>query len=283
MSAGDDIRHMRHALRLAERSLGAVAPNPAVGCVIVVVGRPHRRPRAHARRAAGRMRKPWRSKAAGAAARGATAYVTLEPCSHHGQTPPCADALVAAGVDARRRSGRRSRSARERARRRAAARCRHRRRCRRSEERSGRSEPRVLFARHSRAAAGHAQDRAKPRRPHGVVIRRKQMDHGSRSARLRPSAARAPRRDPYRHRNGAGRRSRTDVPHSGARSAFAVARRARHAPAPDGVVEARADGARCPHACLYIESARRAARGLRRRNRAGPARRARPAGCRASC
>lgn len=97
MNAGDDIRHMRHALRLAERSLGSVAPNPAVGCVIVspdgrIVGR-------------GRTQKGGRPhaeavalEAAGALARGATAYVTLEPCSHHGQTPPCADALVAAGV-----------------------------------------------------------------------------------------------------------------------------------------------------------------------------------------
>ena len=97
MSAGDDIRHMRHALRLAERSLGTAAPNPAVGCVIVspdgrIVGR-------------GRTQKGGRPhaetvalEAAGVAARGATVYVTLEPCSHHGQTPPCADALVSAGL-----------------------------------------------------------------------------------------------------------------------------------------------------------------------------------------
>jgi diaminohydroxyphosphoribosylaminopyrimidine deaminase/5-amino-6-(5-phosphoribosylamino)uracil reductase len=97
VSAGDDIRHMRHALRLAERSLGTVAPNPAVGCVIVspdgrIVGRGRTQTggRPHAETVA--------LEAAGAAARGATAYVTLEPCSHHGQTPPCADALAAAGV-----------------------------------------------------------------------------------------------------------------------------------------------------------------------------------------
>jgi diaminohydroxyphosphoribosylaminopyrimidine deaminase / 5-amino-6-(5-phosphoribosylamino)uracil reductase len=97
VSAGDDIRHMRHALRLAERSLGTVAPNPAVGCVIVspdgrIVGRGRTQTggRPHAETVA--------LESAGVAARGATAYVTLEPCSHQGQTPPCADALVGAGV-----------------------------------------------------------------------------------------------------------------------------------------------------------------------------------------
>lgn len=87
---------MDHALRLARRGLGNVWPNPAVGCVIVaagrVVGRGWTQPggRPHAERMA--------LDAAGKAARGATAYVTLEPCAHHGRAPPCADALVAAGV-----------------------------------------------------------------------------------------------------------------------------------------------------------------------------------------
>jgi diaminohydroxyphosphoribosylaminopyrimidine deaminase / 5-amino-6-(5-phosphoribosylamino)uracil reductase len=97
LSAGEDIRHMRHALRLAERALGQVAPNPAVGCVVVapdgrVVGRGRTRPggRPHAETVALDM--------AGPLARDATAYVTLEPCSHHGETPPCAEALVRAGV-----------------------------------------------------------------------------------------------------------------------------------------------------------------------------------------
>jgi diaminohydroxyphosphoribosylaminopyrimidine deaminase/5-amino-6-(5-phosphoribosylamino)uracil reductase len=92
----EDLHHMRHALALAARGLGEVAPNPAVGCVIVkdgvVVGRgrtakggrPHAEPQALAM--------------AGEAARGATAYVTLEPCSHHGHTPPCAKSLIDAGV-----------------------------------------------------------------------------------------------------------------------------------------------------------------------------------------
>lgn len=83
---------MRHALRLAERALGSTAPNPAVGCVIVqagwVVGRGWTQPggRPHAETVA--------LAQAGSAAIDATAYVTLEPCAHHGQTPPCANALV---------------------------------------------------------------------------------------------------------------------------------------------------------------------------------------------
>ncbi|MBV2360328.1 bifunctional diaminohydroxyphosphoribosylaminopyrimidine deaminase/5-amino-6-(5-phosphoribosylamino)uracil reductase RibD [Thalassococcus sp. CAU 1522] len=87
---------MAHALALGRRGLGRVWPNPAVGCVIVrdgrIVGRGWTQPggRPHAETEALRH--------AGAAARGATAYVSLEPCAHHGATPPCAEALVAAGV-----------------------------------------------------------------------------------------------------------------------------------------------------------------------------------------
>ena len=92
----DDASHMRAALALARRGLGQCWPNPAVGCVVVrdgrVVGRAVTAPggRPHA--------EPLALAMAGAAARGATVYVTLEPCSHHGRTPPCADALIAAGV-----------------------------------------------------------------------------------------------------------------------------------------------------------------------------------------
>lgn len=91
-----DIRHMSHALELAARGSGRVWPNPAVGCVIVaghrVVGRGWTQDggRPHAETMA--------LMQAGTAARGATAFVTLEPCAHHGKTPPCADALIAAGV-----------------------------------------------------------------------------------------------------------------------------------------------------------------------------------------
>ena len=93
----NDIRHMRHALVLAARGLGRVAPNPAVGCVIIsqngtIVGRGStgRGGRPHAETIA--------LAQAGEAARGATAYVTLEPCAHQGETPPCANALIEAGV-----------------------------------------------------------------------------------------------------------------------------------------------------------------------------------------
>ncbi len=88
---------MAAALSLAARNLGQTWPNPAVGCVIVderghVVGRgwTQRGGRPHAETEALKM--------AGERARGGTAYVTLEPCSHHGKTPPCAEALVAAGI-----------------------------------------------------------------------------------------------------------------------------------------------------------------------------------------
>jgi diaminohydroxyphosphoribosylaminopyrimidine deaminase/5-amino-6-(5-phosphoribosylamino)uracil reductase len=91
-----DLRAMRAALALARRGLGTVWPNPAVGCVIAnksrVVGRGWTQP-------GGRPHGETEALArAGEAARGATAFVSLEPCCHWGRTPPCTDALIAAGV-----------------------------------------------------------------------------------------------------------------------------------------------------------------------------------------
>ncbi len=96
VTAADDARFMALALALGRRGLGNAWPNPAVGCVVVkdgmIVGRGWTQAggRPHAETEALRRAKK--------AAQGATLYTTLEPCSHHGKTPPCADAIIKAGI-----------------------------------------------------------------------------------------------------------------------------------------------------------------------------------------
>ncbi len=110
--AVEDERWMAAALRFGRRGMGLAAPNPSVGALIVrdgvLVGRGVTAPggRPHAERLA--------IDEAGEAARGATLYVTLEPCSHHGATPPCAEAIVAAGLSRVVCRARRPRRARRR-------------------------------------------------------------------------------------------------------------------------------------------------------------------------
>ena len=91
-----DVTHMRRALSLAREGWGRTAPNPMVGAVVVrddvVVGEGYHREFGGAHAEVTALRE------AGDRARGATVYVSLEPCDHHGKTPPCTDALIAAGV-----------------------------------------------------------------------------------------------------------------------------------------------------------------------------------------
>ena len=99
MQIQDDLEGMQLALEWAARGMYSTAPNPRVGCVIVregaVIGAGHTQPAGQAHAEVMALRD---AAARGNDVRGATAYVTLEPCNHHGRTPPCSTALVAAGL-----------------------------------------------------------------------------------------------------------------------------------------------------------------------------------------
>ncbi|HUX02299.1 MAG TPA: bifunctional diaminohydroxyphosphoribosylaminopyrimidine deaminase/5-amino-6-(5-phosphoribosylamino)uracil reductase RibD, partial [Phycisphaerae bacterium] len=96
MTADADTRWMRRALRLARRGQGRTSPNPMVGAVIVKSGQLIGE--GHHKQVGGPHAEIRALRDAGEKARGATMYVSLEPCSHHGRTPPCTDALIQAGL-----------------------------------------------------------------------------------------------------------------------------------------------------------------------------------------
>ena len=197
-----DQRFMQLALALGRRGLGRTWPNPAVGAVVVkdgvIVGRGWTQPggRPHA--------EPEALRRAGEAARGATLYVTLEPCSHFGKSPPCVDAVIASGIA-------RVVSAIEDP----------------NPEVAGQGHAKLraagiavdvgLGARGSRARSRRAfppyPRQAPPCDPEARRLRRRQdrrrrpqagRDHGRGGEDTRASAARAMRRHPGRHRHRAG-------------------------------------------------------------------------------
>ena len=251
MAAADDLHHMRAALALARRGLGNTWPNPSVGCVIVregrVVGRGWTQPggRPHAETEA--------LARAGEAARGATAYVTLEPCSHWGRTPPCCDALIAAGVarvvvatgDPDPRVDGRGLA--------PAARGRGRRGAGPAGSGGARRHRRLRPPHHPRPAAGHPEARHHPGRPHRHRQRRKPLDHRRRRAPGGARPPRQPRRGAGRQRHGAGRRPGPHLPrprhgpraHRPGGGRHAAAHAARRPPGPDR--PRRADLDRHPH------------------------------------
>ena len=169
-----DRAHMARALALAERGLYTTTPNPRVGCVIVKRRRGDRRRLARAGRRAARRGQRARAtrERAGDDPRGATLYVTLEPCNHHGRTPPCVDAVHRRRR--RRASWRRwAIPIREAARRRGAlARRRHRRRRRPARGRGARAQHRLRLAHDARPPVGAHEGRGEPRRPHRARQRR---------------------------------------------------------------------------------------------------------------
>jgi pyrimidine deaminase RibD-like protein len=268
-AGGADEAFVQRALALAARAEGRTAPNPIVGCVIVG---PDGRVRAegfHAR--AGQPHAEAVALAAlGGDARGCTVYVTLEPCAHTGRTPPCADALIRAGV-ARVVYGaadsdrwpRRRRPAPGPGRRRG-----HRRRARGGVR--GRQR-RLLHPRAARAAARAAQGRGLARRPGRARARLVALDHRRGGARRRPPATRSARRHHGRRGHRARRRS---TPHLSRRRgrARSGAGRGRQRAADAAARRGGAGGGgqrRADHHRVHPRGARAAARGARAGRRRG--------------
>ena len=211
-----DRKHMRRALELAERGRGHVSPNPMVGAVIVARRQRHRRGLARPARRPARRGGRARGRRAGAAptSAGATMYVTLEPCAHQGRQPPCADAIVAAGIGrvvigcddpTEKASGRGPGHAARRGHR---GRVHRRRRGRRGPA----ADPALPQARAHRPPAGRAQVGGHARRPHRDRRRRLEVDLRRGEPRERPSLARLDGRGRGRHRHRARRRPAADRP-----------------------------------------------------------------------
>ena len=209
--SNDAAAPMREALALAAHAVGLSDPNPRVGCVIVgadgrLAGRGHTQEAGGAHAEAMALRD---AAARGVDVRGATVYVTLEPCSHHGRTPPCADALVAAGV-ARvviaLRDPNPLVSGRGAAR---LARRRHRRRMGRRRRGVARAQHRLRLAHGARPALAAPEGRGLARRAHRARRRHQPVDHRRGGARRRPRLAQARERGPDRRRHGARGRPST--------------------------------------------------------------------------
>ena len=136
MFSQTDFAYMERALALAARGMYTTTPNPRVGCVLVkngeVIGEGFTQPAGHDH---AEVRALKDARARGKDPRGATAYVTLEPCSHFGRTPPCAHALIDAHVEKVIAAMEDPNPARLRTRPHDAARCRHRRALRAARER----------------------------------------------------------------------------------------------------------------------------------------------------
>ena len=181
-------RFLERALELAERGRGTTHPNPVVGAVVVAGRRDRRRGLARAR--GGPHAEVVALDAAGEKARGATVYVTLEPCAHHGATPPCVDALLAGRRRSRRRGAARPESeARRRPREAPRGGCRDGARGRRSRIPVSPADRGVAHVGHDGSAVRDVQGRDHARRPRprsGLAV-----GHGGgvAEARARPAGA----------------------------------------------------------------------------------------------